>query len=191
MNTGRAEQKDFIKNASKAVGKELTRALLDAVEIGIGFVAGKIRSPNDAVYFLERMETKQRRAIGKKLYDLRRLGYVGVKEEKYILTPKGKRFVDEERLWRLRPKEPKEWDGIWRVVLFDIPAKKYKARRSLRLLLREIGCVQYQDSVLVHPHDIFPIVVKITQFYGITRNVDTIETRSLTREGFLRKHFNV
>jgi len=66
------------------------------------------------------------------------------------LTEKGRRLVAFERNpeteWR------REWDGKWRLVLFDIPQSENFLRQKLRKLLKEnhFGC--FQRSVWLSPH---------------------------------------
>lgn len=46
---------------------------------------------------------------------------------------------------------PKEWDQKWRLILFDIPTSHNMARDILRKELRNMGCYQFQRSVLIYP----------------------------------------
>jgi phenylacetic acid degradation operon negative regulatory protein len=67
--------------------------------------------------------------------------------------------VDEGRLilklteagydWLLKNKldEQIEWDGIWRLVIFDIPEKHKRVRDTLRRRLKEWGFHAWQKSV--------------------------------------------
>lgn len=66
------------------------------------------------------------------------------------LTEKGRKIfttdLDPETEWA------REWDGMWRMVLFDIPESKSSLRQRLRRILREnrFGCLQ--RSVWLSPH---------------------------------------
>lgn len=46
----------------------------------------------------------------------------------------------------------KKWDGKFTVVIFDIPERNRKARRALRLKLKELGFGMLQKSVWVSPY---------------------------------------
>lgn len=48
----------------------------------------------------------------------------------------------------------KKWDGIWRLVSFDVPEKKAKLRKRLRNKLKELGFGMLQESLWVTPHDL-------------------------------------
>ena len=47
----------------------------------------------------------------------------------------------------------KKWDKKWRLVIFDIPEKKRKARNALREKLIELGFGKWQRSIYISPHD--------------------------------------
>ncbi|MFC1790460.1 PaaX family transcriptional regulator C-terminal domain-containing protein [Patescibacteria group bacterium] len=55
----------------------------------------------------------------------------------------------------------KQWDGYWRIVIFDINEKSRSVRNSLREKLVSLGFGQWQRSVYITPHDISG---EITQF---------------------------
>ena len=82
------------------------------------------------------------------------------------LTESGKsRLPDEcrpERLWR------KRWNGIWYVLVYDIPESARSFRNTFRAFLgrSRLGCLQ--RSVWVTAHDIRPAYDDLTEAAGIT-----------------------
>lgn len=68
----------------------------------------------------------------------------------YRLTGEGLRRASGERdpldCWR-RP-----WDGLWRMVVFDVPEIERKARDQLRRTLKTGGFGYLQHSVWISPH---------------------------------------
>lgn len=48
----------------------------------------------------------------------------------------------------------KKWDGIWRLVSFDIPEKKATLRVWLRNKLKELGFGMLQESLWITPHEL-------------------------------------
>ncbi len=50
--------------------------------------------------------------------------------------------------------QERQWDGWWRIVIFDVAEKQRMVRDSLRSKLIELGFGQWQKSVYVSPHDV-------------------------------------
>ncbi|MDZ7586710.1 MAG: CRISPR-associated endonuclease Cas2 [Patescibacteria group bacterium] len=47
--------------------------------------------------------------------------------------------------------QEKEWDGYWRLVIFDIAEKKSNLRKQLRNKLKELGFGMWQKSIYISP----------------------------------------
>ena len=76
-----------------------------------------------------------------------------IKENKVYLhlTEKGKNAIRAHRKagWHSR----QTWDEKWRVVIFDVPEKRAKARRYLRSYLKSLGFGKVQRSIWITPYD--------------------------------------
>lgn len=76
-----------------------------------------------------------------------------------------------------------QWDGDWRIVIFDIPEKRRTARNALRGKLRELGFQELQKSVFVFPYECRKEIELIVGFfslqlyvrYGIMKFIDNAE----------------
>ena len=68
---------------------------------------------------------------------------------KIILEDGGKKKALEYKLEEIEIKKPNKWDGKWRMVLFDIPHSKKKARDVLRFHLKRLDFFQYQAHLRV------------------------------------------
>ena len=71
----------------------------------------------------------------------------------YQLNKKGKEKIRKFVFNELKINKPKEWDGKWRLVIFDIPEKYKKNRNALRNKLKDMGFYQCQKSAWIHPFD--------------------------------------
>ena len=85
------------------------------------------------------------------LYRLRKSRLLIISEKKdgifkIELTETGKRKIQEIKYNDLQIPKPKKWDGVWRIVMFDIPKFKNKARDALRQKLKSLGFLQFQES---------------------------------------------
>jgi phenylacetic acid degradation operon negative regulatory protein len=96
---------------------------------------------------------------------------LGPDERLYRLTQHGRLHAlggrDPEACWA------RKWDGLWRLVIFDIPAAHVKTRFALHRYLRNHGFGCLQKSVWVTPHPVreeskevagFPIKAKSLVF---------------------------
>jgi hypothetical protein len=129
--------------------------------------------------------------ITRKLWDLECAGYVSRHHNVRALTSCGDALISEEKIWNLAIPTPKKWDGRWRMVLFDIPAKKNKQRNSFRSRLKEMGLVLYQNSVWIYPHPLEKEVQTIAHFYMISNCVLLAVAEKLYGEEKLKKHFKI
>lgn len=94
----------------------------------------------------------------------------------YKITEKGEKAADKI----LAPlKHTGNWDGRWRLVMFDIPESKRDVRDKLRRSLSNLGMGILQASVWISPNDIRKDVTEITErldlgttlkFFEVTRN---------------------
>jgi phenylacetic acid degradation operon negative regulatory protein len=91
------------------------------------------------------------------------------------LTTKGANFLDEKL--SLLSLSKKEWDGYWRLVVFDIKEIERNIRDYLRRKLKEWGFVMWQESVYISPH---PLLEKIDEYLKVKKlfpKVVTMESK--------------
>lgn len=75
------------------------------------------------------------------------------------LTSKGGSFFDE--LISLKKLAERDWDGFWRLVIFDIDEIDRKTRDFIRRRLKEWGFGMWQESVYISPH---PLEKELDEF---------------------------
>lgn len=112
-------------------------------------------------------------------------------EVTYVLSEGGKLRVVRGRLDELVIKQPRKWDGKWRIVLFDIPEKHKAAREALRGKLNSLGFYQIQKSCFVYPHECRAEIDFVTECFMISQHVMYVVAESLEGEGILKKHFQL
>lgn len=72
--------------------------------------------------------------------------------------------------------EVKDWDGKWRIIIFDIPEKQRKIRRILRGKLKEWRFVAWQKSVWATRRDIMEKLKNLILELKINQWVALIES---------------
>lgn len=184
-------------------GKSLALAVLAVAGIG-GITLAAICVPN-VFQILGRNYRKnewwsrreaERRRIREVLERLRKRRLVVYDEkgrETYIrVTEKGRQHLRKFDFEAIALKRPRRWDGVWRIVLFDIPERKARQRKILRDKLRDLGFYQLQKSVWVCPYGCHDEIDFITRFLDVDRHVLYLESNSLERqEGEVRRAFGL
>jgi CRISPR-associated endonuclease Cas2 len=87
---------------------------------------------------------------------------------------------------------PKKWDGMWRILMFDIAERDRKLRDNLRYKISEVGMEKLQGSVYVFPYPIDDFVSKLYQRYPeSTKHVLLVLARSIEGEEQLIEKFRI
>lgn len=107
------------------------------------------------------------------------------------LTEQGKKQARYADLFgsTIKIKQPKKWDGLWRLVLFDIPEKKRAFRDVLRQHLKEIGFHELQQSVFIFPFPCEKEITYLTELYSAEPFVRIATLQSIDNESQLKEHF--
>lgn len=108
---------------------------------------------------------------------------------KMTLGDNGKKRILEYKLEEMKIKEPFEWDGRWRMVLFDIPSNKKKLRDIFRFHLKRLGFHQYQKSVFIHPYVCKEEINFLLEVYDARRYVRQLLVSEVDNDLHLRKIF--
>lgn len=95
------------------------------------------------------------------------------------ITARGGRLLNQAMPFRKLQR--KRWDGIWRLVVFDIPEKRKTSRDVLRMKLKSLGFGMWQKSVYVTPHDVMREMNEYLKAKGLFPSVVCFESR---RTGF-------
>ncbi|OHA91450.1 MAG: hypothetical protein A2832_00300 [Candidatus Zambryskibacteria bacterium RIFCSPHIGHO2_01_FULL_44_22b] len=84
-----------------------------------------------------------------------------------------------------------EWDGKWRIVIFDIPERIKKVREAIRYHLNQLGFIDLQHSVFVIPFKCEDEIEYLTEFYNVRRFIRFIEAQKIDNELDLKHRFHL
>ncbi|KKU37442.1 MAG: hypothetical protein UX52_C0026G0018 [Candidatus Amesbacteria bacterium GW2011_GWA1_46_35] len=84
-----------------------------------------------------------------------------------------------------------KWDGLWRLVFFDILEKDKAKRDTLREFLKKMGMEQMQDSVYVSPYDISGEVKYLREVLEIPHDVKLGVLKEIENEEELKEIFDL
>lgn len=179
------------------ITKNITKTILLSM-LAIGAVGGVITLPGLAVLGKEFVGWKKynRSRLKFALKRLHRQKMINFSEKsdgtiKVELIERGYKRVLEYKLEEMKIKTPQEWDGLWRMVIFDIPDKKKQAREALRTKLKTLGFYKFQKSIFVHPYDCKDEIDFIKELFSINPFVKFVVAREIDDNFKLQKIFSL
>lgn len=175
---------------------ELRKQILLALGSGL-IITTVMILPGSAQMFrplIKRFKTKRQNFI-KSLKAIKRDRLIDFKEDgkfsKIVITNRGKEKLLRYNLDDLEIEKPKRWDGIWRIVTFDIPESKKSARNALRSKLKELGFRQLHKSVFIYPYPCLSEVQFIEEIFMVGPYINFIEAKKVEGDEWLRSEFNL
>src|SRR3989344_5130016 len=177
--------------------KPFSRILLTSLVIG-GVVLVAAANPYFGIKAIGviQKELKRRKweQFRSDLYHLRRKGFINVESNPngtYTIktTKAGREQAHKYDLDNLFIEIPKKWDRNWRLVVFDIPAKKYKARSALLGKLKELGFVMLQRSIWAYPFECKNEIAVVGKAFEVERYIHQITCHEISGEEQLRYDF--
>ena len=108
-----------------------------------------------------------------------------------FLTVEGKKRALTYDPSDIRIAPMRKWDKKWRVVIFDIPELRRKARDALSRSLKKAGFYRLQKSVFVHPFECQDELDFIIEFFNLRPFVRFIIAEHFDNELHLKHHFDL
>jgi len=164
---------------------------------GVGAVALVVALPGIAMISLlfPKEDSRAKFRVDRSLKSLEKNKYVRRYkkngEDVIEITKKGKRRILQYKFEDMKIGKPKKWDGLWRIVIFDIPEKKRNARIALNMKLKELEFYPLQKSVFVLPYECRSEIEFIGEFFGIKSGILYIEARNIEKESKLKRKFKL
>lgn len=133
-------------------------------------------------------------AVGRARRRLIDQGLLTKKENRFRLTARGEAALSllQARYEDTTSKaKRKQWDGRWRVLIFDVPEYRKSVRDKIRRTLIGVGFVRLQDSVWVYPYDCEDLIMLLKADFRIGRDVLYMIVDELEGDHRLRKEFGL
>lgn len=173
--------------------------LLASLSVGaaIGLTATLIAFPGLVHIFklFDAKKDKDRIRIRQAVKRLERRGYLEIYKKEgneYIkITPLGKQMMRERSIILARPPKPEKWDGLWRLVMFDIPEKNRKARNALRFALQKMGLARVQKSVFAYPYPCKKEIDFVAGYFKIRKGITYATANHIEGNALLKKKFRI
>lgn len=105
------------------------------------------------------------------------------------ITDKGRQRLQKSNFEKLSVKPRSQWDGRWRLIIYDIPEDHKQGRNALAAKLSRLGFYQLQRSAWLHPFPCRRVVEKITSHFGVDTYVSYIKASSIDNQQELINRF--
>ena len=166
----------------------------------VGLVAVAATSPYFGLNLMRGLKKHYAKKTWRKFYHslnyLDRRGYVkilGVKNDKIEIkiTRKGESVLELVDIDSMKLPRDQQWDGKWKVVIFDVPNNKNHCRSAFTDKLKELGFVMVQKSVWAYPLECYKEIMILRKFYEIEKYVTYFEAVEIEDELHWRGKFNL
>ncbi|TSC71371.1 MAG: phenylacetic acid degradation operon negative regulatory protein [Parcubacteria group bacterium Gr01-1014_70] len=110
-----------------------------------------------------------------------------------VLTEQGRQLLLKKKNAHAisRFEKPKQWDGKWRFVIFDVKEKRRTRRDRFRDELKQIGFLRVQNSVWAFPYECSDLISLLKMEKEIGGEVLYLEADNVEDEKNLRRRFNI
>ncbi len=99
-----------------------------------------------------------------------------------------KAFISEKSI--IVP-HPSKWDGIWRIIIFDIPEHERQQRAQLRKMIMAFGFKYLQQSVWLYPYPCDDYIQTLKDNLDIRDKLIYIQARYIEGDAKLRRQFHL
>lgn len=176
-----------------AIQRALLTALEASADLTVALLAAGTKATNIPKVYRRRKRAREQ--IRRSLWKLRDRKLVEIQwkgdEQHVTLTRAGKRQMFRWRFADLRLQPLGQWDGKWRIAIFDIPERHGKARRALAQKIKQMGAYGLQESVYVYPYSWENEIDFVAEFFQVTPYVRYIEALQIEGDQALKRHFGL
>jgi len=108
-----------------------------------------------------------------------------------LLTSQGKEKILRYNLDNMKMARPSKWDGLWRMVMFDIPESKKKARDFFSFKIKQLGLYPLQKSVFIYPFECRDEIDFLIEIFDLRAHVRFIVAKDIDVELDLKRNFHL
>lgn len=176
----RSATREYINDTLRIIGSD-----------GLSGMIFKQEKVNEAFSFLQLQLTSPAPMSSQRLIaELRRQDLVIITQlsgvVKVQLSVKGVHRLQLAHLRSVTVPTPQQWDNIWRMVVFDIPARHADSRYLLTSELKRLGFVMLQNSMWLHPYPCFDQITQLLRYTNLQpfvtlAEISRIDSASLQR----------
>ncbi len=180
----------FIKN-------ERTLEILGAIaKLGFILFLG-VAAPNAAGHIIKLLgwvpDNKNKYRTGRVLSSLENKKFIRFWAKngkgKLELTKEGKIYLAGLEVKKIKLPTKTNWDGLWRIVTFDIPEKFKINRKRFARALVFAGMYNLEKSIFIYPHECKEQVFKMAKLFEIEKYIKYIVAKSIEPDFKVKVNF--
>lgn len=169
---------------------ENEKEIIQCVGLGL-FAVASIAFPNLPMAIQPIVKMRGHKGLQKLLKNLERKRYIILAGEKIKLTTKGRQLVKELHIYNIKFNKTDEWDGIWRIVAYDIPEIYKKSRDLLRSVLERNDFYKIQKSLWAYPYECKEEIAVLAKNLHLLSCVVFMTTERLPNQKTVLAHFDL
>lgn len=178
------------KKKIRIVLGENEKTVLLAVGVSALFL-GSLALPGLPVALQPIIKMRGNKGFFKLLKKLRDKNMIYLGGDKVRLTSRGIRLYKIASIDQIKIAKPDKWDGLWRLISYDVPNKYNKSRDHFRLVLENLGFIRIQDSLWVYPYECKQELAVIANTLGLGPYVIMMITDKLPKESEWLREFDL
>lgn len=160
--------------------------------IGLGlFVVASVVMPTLPVAVQPIIKMRGHKGFRKLLKNLEKKRYISLGGEKIKLTKGGKALLRNIRISELTFERANSWDGVWRLVSYDVPEIYKKDRDLFRSVLERNGFRKIQESLWVFPYECKERIAILAKDLGLSSFVVVMTTDHLPNQEEMLENFDL
>lgn len=127
---------------------------------------------------------KQRGAKGLKckIEDLKNKGFLYLGGDQVRLTNKGLQLQKLIKTEEVTLKKPRQWDGYWRLISYDVPEIGKRDRDYFRETIKKWGFKNIQESLWVYPYNCKEEIAVLADGLNISPHIIYMMTDEIPEE---------
>ena len=171
----KAEDLSFTKLTLKEKLLFLASDLCDDADLSLDFVYNPRHYKAAPIFECSKRSLYKLVSQGVKVGDIKKVSKDG---QVYLqITAAGREFLKRE--FPVFRWQETQWDGLWRIVAYDIEEKRRDVRNLLRRKLEELGFGMLQKSLWMTPHDVTKPLREFLESEQLVPEVYVLEARRL------------
>lgn len=168
--------------------KEILRAVAKGVLTTLTIFDHKLKGTDFYKDFM--YDRRKRDLFNRSIKRLEEKGLVNLGGEKIKLSKEGLEILRRDEAWDINIRKS-AWDGVWRIVGYDIPEDFKKERDYLAKKLKELGFYRVQKSMWAYPYDCKEEIAMFAQSLHVAPFVIYLTTDKLPNQTKVKNHFGL